>query len=44
VRGVQQGFSVKWTVDMGLYKGKATFDDLVDLSLVEYAAQEVGKR
>ncbi len=34
----------KWYVDTGVYKGKSTFEDLVDRSLVEYAAQKLGRR
>ncbi|MDP2953397.1 MAG: hypothetical protein Q8O76_08800, partial [Chloroflexota bacterium] len=34
----------KWFVAQGLYKGKTTFDDLLDLSFVNNAAQKLGKQ
>lgn len=34
----------KWFVAKGLYTGKKTFDDLMDLSYVEYATQKLGKQ
>lgn len=34
----------KWFVDKRLYTGKKTFDDIMDLSYVEYAAQRLGKQ
>jgi NitT/TauT family transport system substrate-binding protein len=34
----------KWFVDNGVYKGKRTFDDILDLSFVEYALKKLGKR
>jgi len=34
----------KWFVDSGEYKGKLTFADFTDLSMVDYAAQQLGKR
>ncbi len=34
----------KWFVSKGLYTGKRTFDDITDLSYVNYAAQQLGKQ
>ncbi len=34
----------KWFVDKGLYAGKKTFADIVDLSYAEYATQKLGKQ
>ncbi len=34
----------KWWVEKGVYTGKKTFNDLVDLSYAEYAAQKLGRQ
>ncbi len=34
----------KWFVDKGLYTGKKTFDDVLDLSYADYAVQRLGKQ
>ncbi len=34
----------KWYVDKGLYTGKKTLDDIIDLSYVDYALQKLGKQ
>ena len=34
----------KWFVDKGVYQGKKTFDDIMDLSFAEAASQKLGKR
>lgn len=34
----------KWWVEKGFYTGKKTFDDITDLTYVEYAAQKLGKQ
>lgn len=34
----------KWYVDKGLYTGKKTLNDIIDLSYVEYAVQKLGKQ
>ena len=34
----------KFYVDKGLYTGKKTFDDITDMSYVEYAVQKLGKQ
>lgn len=34
----------KWFVEKRLYTGKKTFDELTDLSYVEYAVQQLGKQ
>jgi len=34
----------RWFVEKGLYTGKKTFDDIMDLSYAEYAAQKLGKQ
>lgn len=31
-------------VEKGLYKGKTTFDDMLDLSYGDYASQRLGKQ
>lgn len=33
----------KWFVDKGLYKGKVTFNDLIDMSYADYAVQKLGR-
>ncbi|MDP2726377.1 MAG: ABC transporter substrate-binding protein [Dehalococcoidia bacterium] len=33
----------KWIMDQGIYTGKKTFEDLMDLSFAEYAAKKLGK-
>ncbi len=34
----------KWYVEKGLYAGKKTFDDIIELSFVDYAVQQLGKQ
>jgi NitT/TauT family transport system substrate-binding protein len=34
----------KWFVDKGLYTGKKTFNDIIDLSYAEFATQRLGKQ
>ena len=34
----------KWFVDKGLYTGKKTFSDVIDLSYADFAAQRLGKQ
>ncbi len=38
------GLQYAWYAQRGLYTGKTTFESLMDLSLVDYAAQQLGKR
>lgn len=33
-----------WYVKEGLYTGKKTFNDVIDLSFVEYALEKLGKQ
>lgn len=34
----------KWLVDKGIYKGKTTFEGILDMSYADYAAQKLGKQ
>ncbi|MDP2727759.1 MAG: hypothetical protein Q8P59_09470 [Dehalococcoidia bacterium] len=34
----------KWLVEKGLYAGKKTFGDIMDLSYAEYASQKLSKQ
>ena len=34
----------KWWVEKGLYTGKKTFAEMMDLSFAEYAAQRLGRQ
>ncbi len=34
----------EWWVAKGFYKGQKTFNDMTDLSFVEYATQKLGKQ
>lgn len=42
--GKSMDVQYKWFVDKGLYTGKKSFNDLVDLSHLEYALQKLGKQ